>query len=121
MLASVKIEWIREASLKLLGGCCASCGDTDIDSLHIHHIIPLKTPSGRGQDRRAWEGLRLAVHQEGLILCPYCHGMLHSNDKMLWLQDDKPSFAKEMAIAKFAAAANGLWKGQKLIYQERGG
>lgn len=99
MLAAEKIELLRVAAFDLLGGVCAACGDYDRSSLHIHHIEPIKTPSGRGQDRRAWEGLKIAVCKKALLLCPYCHGMIHSNDKMLWLQSS-PSIIHHEAMRR---------------------
>ena len=105
MLSANKIGLLRLASMKLLGGVCIACGEYDLTSLHIHHVDPLKTPSGRGQAVRAWEGLNIAVCEKALLLCPYCHGLFHSDDKMIWLQrqpsieyltDRRRAFIEEM-------------------------
>lgn len=86
VMSKEKICLIRNSAIKMMGGFCKACGETDIKDLHVHHIIPLKTLKGRGSRARAWEALELAYQGKGLVLCSYCHGMLHSNDKMLWMQ-----------------------------------
>lgn len=117
MLAAEKIELLRVAAFDLLGGVCAACGDYDRTSLHIHHIEPIKTPSGRGQDRRAWEGLKIAVCKKALLLCPYCHGMIHSNDTMIWMQSDKSQDFREAMRRDFIDSMDSLYVEDVQIYK----
>lgn len=93
------VELLRVATMDLLGGVCIACGDYDRSTLHVHHIIPCKDGEGRGRDLRAWEGLHIAVCHKALLLCPYCHGMLHSKDVMLWMQSS-PTMSTQEAFRR---------------------
>lgn len=78
MMTAEHIALMRKAALKLMGDLCSVCGESDEAELEVHHDIQSNLGPGRGQDRRAWEALRLAVTDEGRIMCRRCHRGHHA-------------------------------------------
>lgn len=80
MMTPEHIALVRGAALRLMGDKCTVCGESDLIELEIHHLIDCNLGPGRGQDRRAWEGLRIAMNGEGAIRCHACHVAYHRGE-----------------------------------------